>query len=165
VVEKLGEGTSSYSVGDDLFGQLLIAPPGSAGTYAEYVAVSEDAPLARVPSGLDGIVAAALLTAGGAGLAIVDQLDPLADKTVTSWCGSVSVSRARSPRGTASSTAGQLHGGVWCRTSTRNCVLGSGCGWSPAPLQEPAVLGFETADVVDAVGGDLSGSVVGGNHS
>jgi NADPH:quinone reductase-like Zn-dependent oxidoreductase len=52
VVEKLGEGTSKYSVGDDLFGQLLIAPLGSAGTYAEYVAVSEDAPLARVPTGL-----------------------------------------------------------------------------------------------------------------
>ena len=82
VVEKLGEGTSRYSVGYDLFGQLLIAPLGSAGTYAEYVAVSEDAPLARVPTGLDDVVAAALPTAGGAGLALVDQLEPLADKTV-----------------------------------------------------------------------------------
>jgi NADPH:quinone reductase len=82
VVDNLGEGTSRYSVGDDLFGQLLIAPLGSAGTYAEYVAVSEDAPLARVPSGLDSVIAAALPTAGGAGLAIVDQLEPLADKTV-----------------------------------------------------------------------------------
>ena len=82
VVEELGEGTSRYSVGDDLFGQLLIAPLGSAGTYAEYVAVSEDAPLARVPTGLDDVVAAALPTAGGAGLALVDQLEPLADKTV-----------------------------------------------------------------------------------
>ena len=82
VVEKLGEGTSRYSVGDDLFGQLLIAPLGSAGTYASYVAVSEDAPLARVPTGLDLVVAAALPTAGGAGLALVDQLEPLADKTV-----------------------------------------------------------------------------------
>jgi NADPH:quinone reductase len=82
VVEKLGEGTSRYSVRDDLFGQWLIAPLGSAGTYAEYVAVSEDAPLARVPSGLDDVVAAALPTAGGAGLALVDQLEPLADKTV-----------------------------------------------------------------------------------
>jgi NADPH:quinone reductase len=82
VVEKLGDGTSRYSVGDDLFGQLLIAPLGSAGTYAEYVAVTEDAPLARVPSGLDDVVAAALPTAGGAGLALVDQLEPLADKTV-----------------------------------------------------------------------------------
>ena len=82
VVEKLGEGTSRYSVGDDLFGQLLIAPLGSAGTYAEYVAVSEDAPLARVPTGLDDVVAAALPTAGGAGLALVEELEPLADKTV-----------------------------------------------------------------------------------
>ncbi len=82
VVEKLGGGTSKFSVGDDLFGQLLIAPLGSAGTYAEYVAVSEEAPLARVPNGLDDVVAAALPTAGGAGLALVDQLQPLADKTV-----------------------------------------------------------------------------------
>jgi NADPH:quinone reductase len=82
VVEKLGEGTSRFSVGDDLFGQLLIAPLGSAGTYAEYVAVTEDAPLARVPTGLDDVVAAALPTAGGAGLALVDLLQPLSDKTV-----------------------------------------------------------------------------------
>ncbi|HEX6395660.1 MAG TPA: NADP-dependent oxidoreductase [Acidimicrobiales bacterium] len=82
VVERLGEGTSRYSVRDYVFGQFLIAPLGSAGTYAEYVAVSEDAPLARVPSGLDGVVAAALPTAGGAGLALVEQLEPLADKTV-----------------------------------------------------------------------------------
>jgi len=82
VVEKLGEGTSKFSVGDDLFGQLLIAPLGSAGTYAEYLAVAEDAPLARVPSGLDDVVAAALPTAGGAGLALVDELEPLAGKTV-----------------------------------------------------------------------------------
>ena len=40
VVEQLGEGASRFSVGDDLFGQLLIAPLGSAGTYAEYVAVT-----------------------------------------------------------------------------------------------------------------------------
>jgi NADPH2:quinone reductase len=82
VVEQLGEGASRYSLGDDLFGQLFLAPLGSAGTYAEYVAVSEDAPLARVPSGLDDVVAAALPTAGGAGLALVELLEPLADKTV-----------------------------------------------------------------------------------
>jgi NADPH:quinone reductase len=82
VVETLGEGASRFSVGDDLFGQLLIAPLGSAGTYAEYVAVAEDAPLARVPTGLDDVVAASLPTAGGAGLALVDLLEPLAGKTV-----------------------------------------------------------------------------------
>jgi len=82
VVEQLGEGASRFSVGDDLFGQLLIAPRGSAGTYAEYVAVAEDAPLARIPTGLDDIVAAALPTAGGTGLALVDLVEPLSDKTV-----------------------------------------------------------------------------------
>ena len=82
VVEQLGEGESRFSLGDDLVGQLLIAPLGSAGTYAEYVAVTEDAPLARVPSGLDDVVAAALPTAGGAGLALVDLLEPPSDKTV-----------------------------------------------------------------------------------
>jgi NADPH:quinone reductase-like Zn-dependent oxidoreductase len=82
VVEKLGERTSRFSVGDDLFYQLLIAPLGSAGTYAGYVAVTEDAPLARVPTGLDDVVAAALPTAGGAALALVDLLEPLTDRTV-----------------------------------------------------------------------------------
>jgi NADPH:quinone reductase len=82
VVDKLGEGAARFSVGDDLFGQLLIAPLGSAGTYAEYVAVTEEAPLAPVPGGLDDVVAASLPTAGGAGLALVDLLEPLAGKTV-----------------------------------------------------------------------------------
>jgi NADPH:quinone reductase len=82
VVEQLGEGASRFSLGDDLFGQLLIPPLGSAGTYAEYVAVTEDAPLARVPSGLDDVVAAALPTVGGTGLELVELLEPLADKTV-----------------------------------------------------------------------------------
>ena len=82
VVERLGEGESRFSVGDDLFGQLFIAPLGSAGTFAEYVAVTEDAPLARVPAELDDVLAAALPTAGGAALELVDLLDPLTGKTV-----------------------------------------------------------------------------------
>jgi NADPH2:quinone reductase len=82
VVERAGEGARRFSRGDELFGQLLIAPLGSAGTYAEYVAVTEEAPLARVPDGLDPVVAAALPTAGGAGLALVASLGPLVGKTV-----------------------------------------------------------------------------------
>ena len=76
------EGARRFSRGDELFGQLLIAPLGSAGTYAEYVAVTEEAPLARVPKGLDPVVAAALPTAGGTGLALVELLGPLTAKTV-----------------------------------------------------------------------------------
>src|SRR4029077_6298254 len=64
VVERVGDGATPFSAGQRVFGQLLIAPLGSAGTYAEYVAVSEDAPLALVPDGLDVAVAAALPTAG-----------------------------------------------------------------------------------------------------
>jgi NADPH2:quinone reductase len=82
VVESVGEGTTRFSRGDDLFGQLLIAPIGSAGTYADYVVVTEDAPLARVPDGLDPVLAAALPTSGGSALALVELLEPLNGKTV-----------------------------------------------------------------------------------
>ena len=75
VVEQLGPGASRFSVGDDLFGQLLIAPLGSAGTYAEYVAVGEDAPLARVPAGLDDSRVKACAPPGRDGRR-VDERDP-----------------------------------------------------------------------------------------
>jgi NADPH:quinone reductase len=81
-VEGVGEGSTKFSRGEELFGQLLVAPIGSAGTYAEYVAVTQDAPLAAVPEGVDAAVAAALPTAGGTGLAIVESLGPLGGKTV-----------------------------------------------------------------------------------
>jgi NADPH2:quinone reductase len=83
VVEKVGEGTSRLAVGDKVFGQIFIAPLGSAGTYAEYVAVTEDAPLAIAPHGLDLVVASALPTVGMTGLSLVeDVLGPLHDRTV-----------------------------------------------------------------------------------
>jgi NADPH:quinone reductase-like Zn-dependent oxidoreductase len=81
-VEEAGPGASRFAPGDELFGQLLIPPLGSAGTYPEYVAVSEDAPLARVPAGLDPVTAAALPTAGGTAMAITESLPPLDGKTV-----------------------------------------------------------------------------------
>jgi NADPH:quinone reductase len=61
---------------------LLLGPIGSTGTYAEYVAVTAEAPLAPVPEGLDVIVAAAIPTVGGTGLTLVESLEPLEDKTV-----------------------------------------------------------------------------------
>jgi NADPH:quinone reductase len=82
VVEALGDGATKFSPGDEVFGQLMIAPLGSAGTYADEVAVTEDAPLAPVPVGLDPMVAAALPTAGGTALDIVELLAPLARKSV-----------------------------------------------------------------------------------
>jgi NADPH:quinone reductase-like Zn-dependent oxidoreductase len=82
VVEAAGEGAGKFSVGEEVYGQLKIAPLGSAGTYAEYVAVTEDAPLARIPRGLDRTVAAALPTAGVAALQVAETAGPLAGKTV-----------------------------------------------------------------------------------
>ncbi|MDQ6673967.1 MAG: hypothetical protein M3069_25015 [Chloroflexota bacterium] len=52
VVESVGDDTTRFAPGDLVFGQLLIAPLGSAGTYAEYVAVNQDANLARLPEPL-----------------------------------------------------------------------------------------------------------------
>lgn len=81
VVERLGDGATRFSAGQSVLAQLLIPPLGSAGTYAEYVAVTEDAPLALVPDGLDVVVAAALPTAGMAGLSLVELVGPLTGKT------------------------------------------------------------------------------------
>lgn len=82
VVEDIGPGATQFAPGDEVFGQVMIAPLGVAGTYAEEIAVPEHAPLARVPDALDPMVAAALPTAGGTGLDVVDSLEPLRGKTV-----------------------------------------------------------------------------------
>jgi NADPH:quinone reductase-like Zn-dependent oxidoreductase len=82
IVEAVGEGAARFSLGDEIFGQLLLAPIGSTGTYAEYVAVTAEAPLARVPRGLDLVVAAAVPSDGCSGFLLVESLEPLVDKTV-----------------------------------------------------------------------------------
>ncbi len=81
-VEALGEGADRFKVGEEVFGQLIVPPLGSAGTYAEHVAVTENAPLTRRPEGLDPIVAAALPTAGVTGLEIVESFGQLTGKTM-----------------------------------------------------------------------------------
>jgi NADPH:quinone reductase len=82
IVETIGEGETRFSPGDQVFGQLWAAPFVEAGTDADYVAVSEDAALARVPNALDLVVAAALPTTGMTGLLLVEELKPLDGKTV-----------------------------------------------------------------------------------
>jgi NADPH2:quinone reductase len=82
VVEATGDGTTRFVAGDRVFGQLLIPPIGAFGTYAEYVAVSAEAPLAAVPDGLDLVCAATAPTAGGAGMSLVDLVEPLEGQVV-----------------------------------------------------------------------------------
>lgn len=73
VVEAVGEGTAGFEVGDRVFGQLLIPPLGSTGTYAEFVSVPKDAPVAKVPQSMDSVTAASLPTAGGTALQIAES--------------------------------------------------------------------------------------------
>jgi NADPH:quinone reductase-like Zn-dependent oxidoreductase len=81
-VRQEGPGAARFAAGDEVFGQLLLPPLGSTGTYAEYVACGQDAPLARIPAGLDPVTAAALPTVGVTALAIAELLAPLDGKIV-----------------------------------------------------------------------------------
>ncbi len=47
-VREDGPGAARFAPGDEVFGQLLIPPLGSTGTYAQYVACGQEAPLARI---------------------------------------------------------------------------------------------------------------------
>jgi NADPH:quinone reductase-like Zn-dependent oxidoreductase len=81
-VREDGLGATRFAPGDEVFGQLLIPPLGSTGTYAQYVACGQDAPLARIPAGLDPVTAAALPTVGVTALEIAESLAPLDGKIV-----------------------------------------------------------------------------------
>lgn len=81
-VEAIGEGTTRFSPGEKVFGQLFVPPIGASGTYAEYVAVTAEAPLARVPDGVDFVLAASAPTAGGTGLSLIEQVEPLDGQVV-----------------------------------------------------------------------------------
>ncbi len=67
IVEATGPGVTRFEQGDPVFGQFWQMPLGR-GTYAEYIAISENAPIAKIPAGLDPVQAAALPTAGMAAL-------------------------------------------------------------------------------------------------
>ena len=82
VIVATGEGAARFDVGTEVFGQLVVPPLGSAGTYAEQVAVSQDANLAPVPHAMDAVTAAALPTAGATALDIAGRLGSLSGKTV-----------------------------------------------------------------------------------
>lgn len=82
IVEAVGDDASAFAAGDAVFGQLLIAPLGSSGTYAEYVRAPLDASLAAIPPTVTGVTAASLPTPAGTALDIIDHLGDLAGKTV-----------------------------------------------------------------------------------
>jgi NADPH2:quinone reductase len=68
-VEAVGAEVSRFAVGDAVFGQA----PAANGTYAEYVVVPQDSPIAAAPDSIELKTAAALPTAGMTALDILDQ--------------------------------------------------------------------------------------------
>jgi len=81
VVEAVGDGVTGVSVGDEVLGHVLLAPPVQAGTIAEY-AVLPAAAVVRKPAGVDFATAAAIPLAGAAAAQAVDAVDPLSGQTV-----------------------------------------------------------------------------------
>ena len=72
-IESVGPGVETLRVGDKVFGPVGKMVFGE-GSWAEFVTVS--AALANpTPDGLDAVLAAALPTAGGAAMALVDAVD------------------------------------------------------------------------------------------
>jgi NADPH:quinone reductase-like Zn-dependent oxidoreductase len=81
VVEAVGAGVDSVAVGDEVVGHVLLAPPVSAGTLAEYALLPAAAVTAK-PAGLDFVTAAAIPLAGAAAIAAIDAVDPQPGQTV-----------------------------------------------------------------------------------
>jgi NADPH:quinone reductase-like Zn-dependent oxidoreductase len=71
IVDAVGAGVEHVSVGDEVLGHVLFAPPLHHGTIAEYAVLPADAVVAK-PANLTFNEAAALPLAGAAALAAVD---------------------------------------------------------------------------------------------
>jgi NADPH:quinone reductase-like Zn-dependent oxidoreductase len=81
VVEAVGPGVEHVAVGDEVLGHVLLAPPISAGTLAEY-ALLPAAAVTRKPTELDFVTAAALPLAGAAAAQSLEAVDPQPGQTV-----------------------------------------------------------------------------------
>jgi NADPH:quinone reductase-like Zn-dependent oxidoreductase len=73
IVEAVGAGVNHVTIGDSVFGHVLLAPPLQAGTIAEYAALPA-ATVSLIPEGLDFTVAAAIPLASAAASAAVDAI-------------------------------------------------------------------------------------------
>jgi NADPH:quinone reductase-like Zn-dependent oxidoreductase len=81
VVEAVGAGVDHVAVGDEVLGHVLLAPPISAGTLADY-AVLPAATVTPKPAGLDFTTAAAIPLAGAAAVQSIDAIEPQPGQTV-----------------------------------------------------------------------------------
>ena len=81
VVATVGEGVTSVTEGDQVFG-VVMRPTLGQGAFSEYVVVSEQHGIAPTPSQLDHQRAGALGLAGTAALNAVDAVDPQRGETI-----------------------------------------------------------------------------------
>jgi len=81
IVDAVGEDVEHVSVGDEVLGHILFAPPLHHGTIAEYAILPTDAVVAK-PASLDFSDAAALPLAGAAALAAVEAAELQQGQTV-----------------------------------------------------------------------------------
>jgi NADPH:quinone reductase len=80
-VEAVGDGVTSVSPGDRVFGEIPFTPPIHVGTWAELVVVGEEN-LVRTPDGVDDTVAGAASLAATTAIMVVDALKLSAGDTV-----------------------------------------------------------------------------------
>ncbi|MFC4637682.1 NADP-dependent oxidoreductase [Deinococcus hohokamensis] len=81
IVAAVGAGVDHVKVGDEVFGHVLLAPPISAGTLAEY-ALLPAAAVTLKPAALDFTTAAALPLAGASAVQLIEAIDPQQGQTV-----------------------------------------------------------------------------------
>jgi NADPH:quinone reductase-like Zn-dependent oxidoreductase len=81
-VAAVGESVGRFGIGDKVYGQFLEHPIGSTGTFAEFVAIDENASVGPSPKTVDAAGAAALPTAAGTAFDLIDAVSPLQGKTV-----------------------------------------------------------------------------------
>jgi NADPH:quinone reductase len=72
-VDLVGDGVTSFAVGDRVFGRLAVAM--GQGTYAEYSLASEGGVVAPIPPELDFVAAAALPVAGLTAMGLLEELE------------------------------------------------------------------------------------------
>ncbi len=81
VVEANGEGAKKYSIGDRVFG-VVMTPYLGEGGFGEYIIVSEQFGIAKIPDEIDIASAGALGLAGAAAIASIDAVSPEAGQTL-----------------------------------------------------------------------------------
>lgn len=83
VVEEVGSAAGRYSVGDEVYGFLMHANPTvRAGSWADYLVVSEDVSVGLKPAGVDFRTAGAAPLAGITAFAAIDVLELAEGETV-----------------------------------------------------------------------------------